>query len=172
MRIVVAQDTDRVQLAALRQRQKAYETHESKALFNQALEYLSRNRPGEAMKSLEAALQISPRNAVYLSHYGLVVALEREDFEAAMKLCESASRLDPRNPVVHVNLGKVYRMTGDRENAHRSFIAGWNADHSHPAPAAELTRMGVRRPPVLPFLSRSNWLNVRLGRLRARLIRR
>jgi tetratricopeptide (TPR) repeat protein len=172
MRIVVAQDTDRVHVAARGSRQRAHETHESKVLFNQALEYASRSRWREAMKSLEDALQISPRNAGYLSHYGVAVAAELEDYPSAVKLCERAIRLDPRNPVVHVNLGRVYRMMGENKSAHDAFISGWNADRKHPAPAAELTRMGVRRPPVLPFLPRSHWLNVRLGILRARLTRR
>ena len=64
------------------------------------------------------------------------------------------------------------QMVDQPSSAHDAFLSGWNADRKHPAPAAELTRMGVRRPPVLSFLPRSHWLNVRLGRLRARLVRR
>ena len=172
MRIVVAQDTDRTAIAAPAPKKKAPETHESSVLFNQALEYLSRNRPAEAMTTLEQALQIAPRNALYLSHYGVAVALEREDYEAALKLCDRAIKLDPRNPVPHVNLGKVYRLMGQNGDAYNEFLSAWKADNEHPAPAAELSRMGIRRPPVIPFLPRSNWLNIRLGRLRALLTRR
>jgi tetratricopeptide (TPR) repeat protein len=170
MRIVVSQDSDRTAVAAARKpKQQAPETHESKVLYNQALEFLSRNRPADAMATLEQALQISPRNANYLSHYGLAVALEREDYESAIKLCERAARLDPRNPVTHVNLGRVYRMTGRNAEAYDEFLCAWKTDRKHPGPATELSRMGIRRPPVLPFLPRSNWLNIQLGRLRAKL---
>lgn len=147
------------------------DTHESKILFNQAMELLSRNHVAEAMKRLEAALQISPNNATYLSHYGLCVALERDDFTSARKLCERAVKMDPRNPVNRVNLGKVYRLIGDNARAYRTFLRAWKTDKSHPAAATELSRMGIRRPPVFSFLSRSHWLNRRFGIIRARFER-
>jgi len=147
------------------------ETHESKVLFNQALEMLSRSHVRGAIKHLEEALQISPNNAAYLSHYGLCVAMEREDYDAAVKLCERALKIDPKDVVSRVNLGKVYRMQGDNSSAYEEFLRAWRADKSHPAPASELTRMGIRRPPLVRFLSRSHWLNVKLGRLRAKLNR-
>ncbi|MDH3197309.1 MAG: tetratricopeptide repeat protein [Candidatus Krumholzibacteria bacterium] len=147
------------------------ETHESKVLYNQALEMLSRSHIRGAIKHLEEALQISPNNATYLSHYGLCVAIDREDYDAAVKLCERALKIDPKDVVSRVNLGKVYRMQGDNTAAYDEFLRAWKADKSHPAPASELSRMGIRRPPIVPFLSRSHWLNVKLGRLRARLNR-
>lgn len=147
------------------------DTHESKALFGQAMELLSRNRVEPAMKKLEAALQICPRNPAYLSYYGLCVAIEREDFDAAKKLCESAIRIDRDDPVLRVNLGKVLRLEGDNRAAHDVFLEAWRSNRFHPAPASELSRMGIRRPPVLRFLPRSHWANIRLGKLRAMLLR-
>lgn len=147
------------------------ETHESKVLYNRALEHISRSRTREAMRNLEEALQIAPRNAAYLSQYALCVAIEEEDFDAAKKLCERAIRIDGRDPLHRVNLGRIYRLEGRNGDAYREFLQAWEEDRFHPAPATELTRMGIRRPPVLPFLSRSHWLNVRLGRLRAHVVR-
>jgi len=147
------------------------ETHESKVLYSQALEMLSRSHVRGAIKHLEEALQISPNNPGYLSHYGLCIAMEREDYDAALKLCERALKIDPRDVVSRVNLGKVYRLQGDKGAAYDEFLRAWRTDKSHPAPASELSRMGIRRPPVLSFLGRSHWLNVKLGRLRAHLSR-
>ncbi len=173
MRIVMSQGTGRFTVASGNRSSKMpKETHESKALFNQAVEFLARNQPGEAMKRLEVALQISPRNAEYMSYYGLCVALELEDHRSAIKLCERAVKIDRGSPVARVNLGKVYRMEGKTAAAYDQFLGAWKADRSHPAPAAELSRMGIRRPAVLPFLARAHWLNVHLGRLRARVTRR
>lgn len=149
----------------------AEETHESKVLFSQALEMLSRNNVQNAILHLEEALHIAPDNPAYLSHYGLCVALDRADFDTGRRVCERAIRMDPRDPVNRVNLGKVYRMEGHAKRAHETFLKAWKQDKTHPAAATELSRMGIRRPPVLSFLSRSHWLNVRLGRLRARLDR-
>lgn len=141
------------------------ETHESQTLYVQAMEKLNRNRARDAMTDLEEALQISPRNAEYLSHYGLCVALENEDYASALKLCRRAVEMDAKNPVNQVNLGKVYRMRGENAIAHETFLKAWRVDTRHPLPAGELSRMGIRRPPVLSFLHRSHWLNVSLGKV-------
>jgi len=147
------------------------ETHESQVLFNRALELMSRNNVNGALEYLEEALQIAPSNAAYLSHYGLCVAMERDDFETATRLCRRAVNMEPEDPLPRVNLGRVLRLDGDNRAAYEAFLRAWRLDKRHPAPATELSRMGIRRPPVVPFLSRSHWLNVNLGRLRARLSR-
>jgi len=147
------------------------DTHESEVFFNQAIELLRGNHVPEAMKRFEAALQISPNNAAYLSHYGLCVAIAQKDYEAALKLCERAVKMDPKNPVNRVNLGKVYRLKGDNTTAYQVFLQAWKADKTHPAAASELTRMGIRRPPILAFLPREHWLNVQLGMLRSKITR-
>ncbi|HEX5131025.1 MAG TPA: tetratricopeptide repeat protein [Candidatus Krumholzibacteria bacterium] len=146
-------------------------THESNVLFNRALELVNRNRVSAARKDLETALRICPRHPGYLSLYGLCIAIESEDYESARTICERAIRMNPNDPLNRVNLGKVLRLNGHNAEAYNEFIAAWKLDKSHPAPAAELSRMGIRRPPVLPFLPRSHWANVRLGRLRSRLSR-
>jgi tetratricopeptide (TPR) repeat protein len=143
-------------------------THESNVLFNRATELVNRNRVGAALKDLEMALQICPRHPGYLSLYGLCIAIDSEDYEAARKLCESAIRISPTDPAVRVNLGKVLRLQGDTRAAYHEFIAAWKIDKRHPAPASELSRMGIRRPPVIRFLPRSHWANIALGRARAR----
>jgi Flp pilus assembly protein TadD len=147
------------------------ETHESKVFFNKAMEMVNRSHVDAAIGHLEEALQISPNNAEYLSHYGLCVAMEREDFDAAIRLCERAVKIKPRDTVSHVNLGKVHRLRGDNAAAYHSLLRAWKFDKSHPAPATELSRMGIRRPPVLTFLERGHWLNVQLGMIRTRLNR-
>jgi Flp pilus assembly protein TadD len=147
------------------------DTHESEVFFNQAMELFSRNHVEAAMKQFEKALQISPNNALYLSHYGLCIAMEREDFPSALKLCERAVKMDPRNPVARVNLGKIYRLQGDNTRAYKTYLQAWKTDKTHPSAAAELSRMGIRRPPVFPFLSRSHWLNKQFGILRAKIER-
>jgi tetratricopeptide (TPR) repeat protein len=146
-------------------------THESNVLFNRAVELVSRNRAGAARKQLEMALQICPQHAAYLSLYGLCVAAESEDYESARRICERAVRMNPRDPLGRVNLGKVLRMEGDNEGAYEEFLTAWKMDRTHPAPAAELSRMGIRRPPLLRFLPRSHWANIHLGRLRSRVLR-
>jgi tetratricopeptide (TPR) repeat protein len=146
-------------------------THESHVLFNRALELVNRNRVGAARKDLEMALQICPRHPGYLSLYGLCVAIESEDYESARRLCESAIRINPGDPLTRVNLGKVLRLQGNTRAAYEEFITAWKLDKKHPAPASELSRMGIRRPPLLPFLPRSHWANIALGKVRSSITR-
>lgn len=146
-------------------------THESNVLFNRALELVNRNRADQACKLLEMALEICPRHPTYLSLYGLCLAIESDDYDTARKICETAVKLNPREPLSRVNLGRVHRLEGNNAAAYVEFLSAWKLDRKHPAPASELHRMGIRRPPVFAFLPRSHWLNVRVGRLRARILR-
>lgn len=146
-------------------------TPESQAMFNLALEHMHRSHFREAARNLREALRMAPDNAHYLSYFGLCLARETQDFDSAIRLCKRALDQIPHDTVLRVNLGKVYRLKGDNASAYSSFIGAWEENRRHPAPAAELTRMGIRNRPVVPFLPRSSWCNRVLGRLRARMNR-
>ena len=146
-------------------------TMESQGLFTQAIEHMNRNRYDKAIALLKQALHIAPDNPYYLSYLGLCAAYNGENHEAAITLCRRALSLCPGDTAIHVNLGKVYRLKGDIKSAHSTFLDAWRRNKEHPAPAAELSRLGIRRPPVLPFLDRSHTLNKYLGKLRAKLER-
>ncbi len=146
-------------------------THESNVLFNRALEFVNRNRADDAKKLLEMALEICPRHPTYLSLYGLCLAIESEDYQSARRICETAVRMNPKDPLSRVNLGRVHRLEGNNAAAYVEFLSAWKLDRKHPAPATELSRMGIRRPPVFSFLSRKHWLNIHAGRLRSQILR-
>ncbi len=146
-------------------------THESNVLFNRALELVNRNRADQARKLLEMALEICPRHPTYLSLFGLCLAIESEDYDSALRICESAVKMNPKDPLSRVNLGRVHRLEGNNAAAYVEFLSAWKLDRKHPAPATELHRMGIRRPPVFSFLPRKHWLNINAGRLRARVMR-
>jgi Flp pilus assembly protein TadD len=150
---------------------KITSTHESQALFNRAQEQINRNRHREALHHLRKALEISPYNPHYLSLYGYCLAKERETYDTAIDLCKRALRLKPSDADILVNLGRVQRLSGDNSNAHGTFLRAWEKKKGHSGAATELSRMGVRRRPVLPFLPRSHWSNKYLGMLRAKIER-
>jgi Flp pilus assembly protein TadD len=147
-------------------------TPESQTMFNLALEQMHRNHFREATRSLREALRMAPDNAHYLSFFGLCLARDTQDFDTAIRLCSRALEQIPHDTVLQVNLGKVFRLKGDNASAYNSFLGAWEENRRHPGPAAELTRMGIRRTPVIPFLSRSSWPNRLLGRLRTGIRRR
>jgi Flp pilus assembly protein TadD len=150
---------------------KESSTHESQALFNLAEEKINHNHFREAMDHLREALSIAPNNPDYLSAYGVCLAKERRSYDTALKLCRRALKIKPGNPDLLVNLGKVLRLCGDKAGAHEAFLRAWANRKGHSGAASELCRMGVRRPPVLSFISRSHWLNKYLGMFRAKLER-
>lgn len=147
-------------------------TAESQVLFNTALSRVKSSRHHEALALLSAALRIAPGNPEYTSFFGLCVAHVERNFERAVKLCRHAVEGAPEDPVMRVNLGRVYRLKGDNRAAYQQLLRAWRLDRRHPVTAAELTRMGIRRPPFIRFLSRENLLNRHLGRLRATLERK
>ncbi len=145
-------------------------SRDARALFDLATEKMRRNHLDGALADLDRAIRLQPGKPLYVSQYGLCLA-QRGDFDRALQLCEHAARAGARDPLVLVNLGRVYRAVGDSSAAHEVFIQAWRANRRNRAVAAELARMGVRRPPVVRFLPRSHWCNRGLGRLRYSLER-
>jgi hypothetical protein len=111
-------------------------------------------------------------NHRHSSFFGFCLAQVEDDYDRAIRYCRSASEARPLDPVLHVNLGKVYKLSGNNSAAHKEFVKAWDVCRGHPAAAAELTRMGIRRPSVVAFLPRSHWINRYLGVARANLERR
>jgi tetratricopeptide (TPR) repeat protein len=147
-------------------------TAESQVLFNTALSRIKASRYHEALAHLSAALRIAPANPEYLSYYGLCIAHVDRQYHRALKLCQHAVDEVRDDPVFRVNLSRVLRLKGDNRAAYEQLQRAWRLDRRHPVTAAELTRMGIRRPPFIRFLSRQNILNRHLGRLRAMLERK
>ena len=148
----------------------AAETRESKAMYNLAMERMHHCRFREATRDLQEALRIVPDQPLYLSFLGLCMAQDKQ-FTPAVESCRRAVTLSPDDTMLQVNLGKVYKLSGDKNTAYRIFLQAWQSNKRHPAPAAELARMGVRRAPVLSFLPRSHWCNRSLGRVRYQIER-
>jgi tetratricopeptide (TPR) repeat protein len=147
------------------------DTFESRELYVKAEANIKRNNYGEALGLLEQAIKISPEHPVYLSTMGLCEAM-MGDAARGEKMCRSALRLagKERDPMLYVNLGRVLLETGDRQAARDSFMKAYRIDNTNAPAALELSRMGVRKKPVLPFLSRNHFLNVRLGKLRHQMM--
>jgi Tfp pilus assembly protein PilF len=143
---------------------------ESRAIVHVALEKMKQNQFAQARADLENALRVAPEEPLALSYYGLCLA-QIGELGRGLGVCERAVRNHPSDVMIRVNMGKVFRLAGDNHAAHRTFLRAWQVNRRHPAPAAELARMGIRRAPVLRFLPRSHWCNRQLGRLRYHLER-
>jgi tetratricopeptide (TPR) repeat protein len=144
----------------------------AEASYRHGLEALRAGRRREAMALFEAALELEKRVGVerpqprYMSWYGLCVALELRDVREGLRYCREAVLHESYNPDLHANLGQVLLAAGRRRDAFLALARGLRLEPGHRGILAEMRRMGLRRRPPLPFLSRRNPINVFLGRLR------
>ncbi len=68
-------------------------------------------------------------------------------------------------PVLHLNLGRTLSLAGKKKDALEHFNRGLRYDRGHYELKKEVKALGVRKPPVISFLSRSNPLNRCLGKM-------
>lgn len=143
------------------------ETFESRDLFKRAEMQIQRQGYDEARLLLEEALKIVPINPVYISHLGLCIGMDG-NLPEGERICREAIKLAPKDPILYVNLGRILLEMGKRQEARAEFTHAYRLDNTNAPAALELSRMGIRRPPVIPFLHRNHPLNIYLGRLRHR----
>jgi tetratricopeptide (TPR) repeat protein len=99
--------------------------------------------------------------AVSMAHLG--------DHQEAAQVCLRAIAADRRNADAYAALARVYLLSGARRKAIEAMERGFTiAPRSHTLNIVR-EEIGVRRSPVIPFLSRENKLNVLLGKLMERL---
>ena len=109
-------------------------------------------------------------SGLYFSYLGRTIAQVERRTKEGLAFCEKAVEMELWEPEVWANLAKVQLLAGKRRAATRSLLQGLKFDADHPTLEEVRRAMGVRRRVVLPFLSRSNPVNVFLGVARSRLL--
>ena len=148
--------------------------HPAEQSYQKGLEELNRGHYREAQAFFGGAIEIEKRlngespQARYLSFYGLTLGLNGGDLHESVRCCRAASKLEGYRPEICLNLGRVLLKAGRMREAHQALRWGLRMQPRHRDILRELKRMGVRRRPLLPFLSRANALNVFLGRMHPR----
>lgn len=146
--------------------------------------YAMEGKLGEALKSLRNALFMyigeDPQAKLdkqalerlpleLLSYYGLCIALVENRVEEGIHLCQKAARKDIFRPDFYLNLGKVYSKANQKARALETFKRGAAVTEKNAQLMRELKKFGIRKKPVLSFLSRSHFLNRYAGLLLHRL---
>lgn len=147
------------------------ETFESREHFRSAEASFKRGNYRRAAALLNEALKISPDNPIYLSMLGYCVGIQG-NLVAGEKMCRKAVAEAPMHPLVHVNLGRVLIEQGRRQEAREELMIAYRIDNTNAPAALELSRMGIRRKPVITFLARNHPLNCYLGKLRHWILRK
>lgn len=138
--------------------------------FRQAVSLCRDGRWREGYDRLAAVARALEKSVkmpgLFYSFLGAAMARCEGRKKEGLELCRYAVKLDPRQPDNYLNLASLYLMHGRRLPAVRALDRGLALSPRHEGLLALRTEIGIRRPPLIPFLSRDNVLNVLGGRLR------
>jgi predicted Zn-dependent protease len=134
--------------------------------FKEAIKLYHNHFVAEALEMMKKALEEEPGNPVYLSHLGVLMAQAKKNYTMAEKLCSQALKKKHNDPELHLNLANVYVDAGRYDDAVHALEQGLKYTKQNKRLKQRLRQLGDRRPPIIPFLGRGNFLNVQLGKLR------
>lgn len=146
-----------------------------------AVEYLKAARThirnGQRREAYGILLQADahyPEHPIILSYLGWLQAVVDKKHRSGLAACRKAFVLfktsDPQSagriyPVLYHNLGMTFLAAGRKKEAVESFQKGLRYDMHHGELKKEMKLLGTRKKPPIAFLSRSNPLNMIIGRL-------
>lgn len=104
---------------------------------------------------------------VFYSYLGYGIARCQQKTKEGLKLCRHSVKVEFYEPDNYLNLARTCLLAKDRSGAIDAVIEGLRVDPQHVELLALHRELGIRRRPALPFLSRSNPLNLLLGRVRS-----
>ncbi len=109
--------------------------------------------------------------ALCYSYLGYGLAHKKGQVKRGLKLCRHAVKLEFYQPECYVNLAQTALLSKRyRHLAATAVLDGLQVDAEHPQLIELSKRLGVRRQPVLSFLSRKNILNRILGWFRHQIM--
>lgn len=135
--------------------------------FSLATAAMEKKNYRAALSELE---QIPPfaRTPSVLSAYALCLAEVKGNYKTATNLCHEAIKKEPKNPEHYFRQGKILLLANRKKDA--IWVLRMGLRHGRHAGIIDcLGKLGIRRPPPIQFLDRSNPLNKYLGLLLSRL---
>jgi tetratricopeptide (TPR) repeat protein len=138
-------------------------TPEFEELVSKGLLAFSNGHTYLAMNCLEAANRLE-HSSIVASYLAYCLAVNRTAFDEAITLGREALAEEPNNPVFCLNLGRVYLLAGQKDEAIKTLRQGLVFCRDEQI-IAELNAMGTRKRSVVPWLHRNHPLNKYLGLL-------
>jgi hypothetical protein len=106
---------------------------------------------------------------VAYSFLGYGIARYQKQVKEGLRLCEHAVRVQFYHPDCHLNLARVHMLAKNRKGAVNAIAQGLALDPKNSGLRAMHNEIGVRKRPVLGFLSRNHPVNRTLGKLRRQM---
>jgi tetratricopeptide (TPR) repeat protein len=127
-------------------------------------------RQGKTLQALALSERLNPEeeNSPLISLYAYCIARERGQIRKAIELCRRAIQSDPENTTHYYFLGKIHLLSGNKKMAIEVFRQGLTLGPDQDI-ISELNKLGIRKPPPIKFLKRSNPVNKYLGLFLSRL---
>lgn len=104
---------------------------------------------------------------LFYSYLGYGIARCQGKVKEGLKLCKHSIKVEFYEPENYLNLARTCMLGKDRPGAVRAVRDGLKVDPQNLDLLTLYRDLGIRKEPVLPFLSRNNPLNQFLGRIRA-----
>jgi len=145
----------------------ATEINELEQLTNKGLSALEQGHVVVALMHFEAAAKLKPTPTV-ASCLGYCLAKEYQQYQMGISMCVAALKQEADNALHYLNLARVQDLAGHRQKAIATLRKGLR-QRGHQRIIAELKRLGLRKSPIFPHLSRDNPLNKYGGKIFKRL---
>jgi len=149
---------------------KKEEHAEAEKEFKEGMTQYQAGYYARGLTHIQKAAELDAQNATYLSYTALLVALAHRNYEAAEQLGHAALRMKRNEPQLYLNLADIYLKAGQKEDAVETLQVGLTYTKQDVKLKRALRKLGIRRPPVIPFLERKHFLNRYLGRARHKLL--
>ncbi len=145
--------------------------YSARDLLQKGTAFLDANRVEDAAQMLftlceRFASADEPVPPHVLSLYALALARQGKRKEA-VDTGRTALKRGGRSALCRLHMAKIYLLADARRKAFEELERGLALSPKHPDLMRLQREMGVRRAPVIGFLSRDNPINVKLGKARA-----
>jgi tetratricopeptide (TPR) repeat protein len=136
--------------------------------------HLRNGKQKDAFVVLQQASIRYPDDPFILSYFGCFQAVVDKKYRSGVENCKKAITLIKKFetfdeelllPAFYLNLGRAYVASGKKKDAIEAFQQGLKYDNGNKELWKDLRGLGERKKPLVPFLDRSNPINVYLGKM-------
>lgn len=111
----------------------------------------------------------APKTPAEITFIALAEAVVRDTYRTSVDKCVTALNAWPTNADIYLNLSTILLYAGRRDLASLKLQRALTYHPRHYGLRKLHRKIGVRRKPVIPFLSRNNSVNIIVGKTIAKL---
>jgi tetratricopeptide (TPR) repeat protein len=155
-------------------KEKARQKKSKSEYFEDVKQLLRKGTAKEALRTLREALENFPADPFLLSYYGCLIAVAEHNPKEGVRICKEALAGFKTSssfgseffyPIFYLNLGRAYLKDNNKTEAVKTFQEGLKHDRENHDLLWELTKLGKRKRPPVPFLERGHPINKYIGML-------